>query len=307
MTPQQLYGQAMQLHQRGRLAEAESLYRRLIAIQPRAFAPLHMLGVLLAQQGRTSEALDAIGQALALNPNDAGALVNYGNVLNLSGRFEEAVTSYDRALVLAPDAATLVNRGNALQGINRRPEALASFEQALTLEPENAQALFKRGVLLGELGRTDEALAAYDRLLALEPNNIEALNNRGYLWWLNKQRYAPAIADLERSLALAPGLAYGPSAVLHLKMHVADWRGLPEKNSSWSRLYGPAARWRGPSCSRRSPMTQEICKHAPKSMREINIHSPPAYRLTIRPPARTVTKSAWAICPANSATRPPPS
>jgi predicted O-linked N-acetylglucosamine transferase (SPINDLY family) len=232
MTPQQLYGQAMQLHQRGRLAEAESLYRRLIAIQPRAFAPLHMLGVLLAQQGRTSEALDAIGQALALNPNDTGALVNYGNVLNLSGRFEEAVTSYDRALALAPDAATLVNRGNALQGINRRPEALASFEQALALEPGNAQALFKRGVLLGELGRTDEALAAYDRLLALDPNNIEALNNRGYLWWLSKQRYAPAIADLERSLALAPDLAYAQGAVLHLKMHVADWRGFAGEKQS---------------------------------------------------------------------------
>jgi predicted O-linked N-acetylglucosamine transferase (SPINDLY family) len=232
MTPQQLYGQAIQLHQRGRLAEAESLYRRLIAIQPRAFAPLHMLGVLLAQQGRTSEALDAIGQALALNPDDTGALVNYGNVLNLSGRFEEAVTSYDRALALAPDAATLVNRGNALQGTNRRPEALASFEQALALEPGNTQALFKRGVLLGELGRTDEALAAYDRLLALDPNNVEALNNRGYLWWLNKQRYAPAIADLERSQALAPDLAYAQGAVLHLKMHVADWQGFTGERQS---------------------------------------------------------------------------
>jgi predicted O-linked N-acetylglucosamine transferase (SPINDLY family) len=225
MTPQQLYGQAMTLHQRGRLVEAESLYRRLLAIEPRAFAPLHMLGILLAQLGRNEEALSLIGQALAINPRDAGALVNYGNVLNLLRRFEEAVAAYDRALALAPDAATLINRGNALQGLNRRSDALASFEQALALEPANLQALFKRGVLLGELGRNDEALAAYNDLLSLAPDHAETLNNRGYLWWLNKQRYQPAIADLERTMQVAPDMAYGRGAVLHLKMHVADWNG----------------------------------------------------------------------------------
>src|SRR6185312_5240749 len=88
MTPQQIYGQAMTMHQRGRLVEAESLYRRLLAIQPNAFAPLHMLGVLLAQRGQTDQALEMIGQALRINPRDAAALVNFGNVLNMSRRFE---------------------------------------------------------------------------------------------------------------------------------------------------------------------------------------------------------------------------
>jgi len=98
-----------------------------------------------------------------------------------------------------------------LAGQGRRIEALVSYEKALALEPANVQALYKRGVMLGELGRTDEALAAYGRVLALNPNHAEALNNRGYLWWHNRQRYAPAIADLERSLALAPDLPYGPA------------------------------------------------------------------------------------------------
>ena len=223
MIPQQLYSQAMALHQRGQLAEAEGLYRRLLAMNPRAFPPLHMLGVLLAQQGRLPEALELIGQALAIKPGDASALVNYGNVLNLSGRLEDAVASYDRALKLAPDAGTLVNRGNALQGLNHKQEAMASYDRALILEPANQEALFKRGVILGELGHTDEAMAAYDRLLARNPNHAGALNNRGYLWWLNKKRYAPAIADLERSLALAPDLPYAQGAVVHLKMYAADW------------------------------------------------------------------------------------
>src|SRR5258706_9303676 len=232
MPLREMYSQAMMLHQRGRLAEAEGLYRQLLSADARAFAPRHMLGVLLAQQGHLAEAQKMIAAALQLNPRDAGALVNYGNVLTLLGRYEEAIASYDRALLLAPDAGTLNNRGNALQGQGRRIEALVSYEKALALEPANVQALYKRGVMLGELGRTDEALAAYGRVLALNPNHAEALNNRGYLWWHNRQRYAPAIADLERSLALAPDLPYGPGAVLHLKMYAADWINFQERKTA---------------------------------------------------------------------------
>jgi predicted O-linked N-acetylglucosamine transferase (SPINDLY family) len=227
MTPmpsaEEFYGQAMALLQRGRLAEAEAIFRRLLAANPRAFAPLHMLGIALAQQGRVAEALDMIGKALEVRPRDAGALVNFGNVLNLAGRFEDAVAAYDRALALAPDADTLINRGNALQGLNRREEALASFEAALSLQPANLQALFKRAVVLGELRYTDEALATYDRILAMAPNHAEALNNRGFLWWLNRQNYPKAIADLEGALALAPEMPYLRGLVMHLKMYAGDW------------------------------------------------------------------------------------
>jgi len=149
--------------------------------------------------------------------------VNYGNVLTMLGGFGEAIASYDRALVIAPDAQTWNNRGAALQSLNQRAEALASYERALRLEPGNIQALCKRGVLLGELRHSDEALASYDRVLALDPNYVEALNNRGFLWWLSKQNYPKAIADLERAFALAPDLPYLRGLLLHLRMYAADW------------------------------------------------------------------------------------
>ncbi|HEX4635534.1 MAG TPA: tetratricopeptide repeat protein [Rhizomicrobium sp.] len=236
MTPRQLYGQAMTLHQRGRLVEAESLYRRLLAVEPKAFAPLHMLGVLLAQQGHIADALAMIGQALAIAPRDPGALVNYGNVLNLSGRFEEAVLAYDRALATAPDAETLTNRANALHSLNQRSEALASLEKALELDPTNIQALCKRGVILGEMKYTDEALASYDRALALDPRNLEALNNRGFLWWLHRRDYSKAVADLERAFAVAPDLPYLRGLLLHLKMYAADWTDIEEQK--WAIVQG---------------------------------------------------------------------
>ena len=224
MSIKELYGQASAAHRADRLAQAEDLYRRILAADPASFTARHMLGVLAAQTGRSDEALVLIAAALKINPGDAGALVNYANVLSLKGRFAEAVAAYDRVLAMRPDADVLRGRGHALQGLGLLPQALASYTQALALNPSDMQAHYKQGVVLGELGRADEALAAYDRVLALQPDHVEALNNRGYIWWRNKQDYARAIADLQRALALDPNLPYGAGAVLHLKMYAADWQ-----------------------------------------------------------------------------------
>jgi predicted O-linked N-acetylglucosamine transferase (SPINDLY family) len=232
---QDLYASAVAAHRQGNLAEAERLYFQILSADANAFAPRHMLGVLRAQQGRLDEAEAMIAGALKSNPRDMRALVNYGNVLNLLGRFKQAIESYDRALAIAPDAETLNNRGNALQSLGRPIEALASHDRALALNPQDVKALYERGCVLNELGRFDEALASYDRVLALAPNHVEALNNRGYIWWLNKKLYAPAIADLERVLALAPDLPYARGAVLHLKMYAADWNGFAEQKAALSR------------------------------------------------------------------------
>jgi predicted O-linked N-acetylglucosamine transferase (SPINDLY family) len=232
MSIKDLYGQASAFHRSGRLAEAEELYRQILAADPASFIAQHMLGVLAAQTGRTDDALERIAAALKINPGDAGALVNYANVLSLKGRFAEAVANYDRALAVRSDADAFRGHGHALQGLDRLPEALASYGRALALNPSDVQALYKQGVILGELGQADEALAAYDRVLTLAPNHVEALNNRGYLWWLNKQDYARAIADLERALALDRAFPYGEGAVLHLKMYAADWQGFEERKAA---------------------------------------------------------------------------
>ena len=59
---------AIALHRSGQLAEAERLYRQLLAADPRDFTAQHLLGVIHAQQGRNDEALAEIDAALASSP-----------------------------------------------------------------------------------------------------------------------------------------------------------------------------------------------------------------------------------------------
>jgi predicted O-linked N-acetylglucosamine transferase (SPINDLY family) len=124
------------LHARGRLAEAEGLYRSLLQREPRNFDALHMMGVIALQTGRIQEGIELIERALRLWPEHPRALANLGNGHLHAQRPEQALASYDRALSLDPQfAAVLSNRGNALQSLGRHEEAADSFDRLSAIAP----------------------------------------------------------------------------------------------------------------------------------------------------------------------------
>src|SRR3974390_2413114 len=94
---------AFALQQRGRLFEAELIYRNIVKIAPRNFHAIHLLGLVLFQRRQVVEAEQLITRALKINPNNSHALNNRGNVLFELKRFDEALASYNRALSLRPD------------------------------------------------------------------------------------------------------------------------------------------------------------------------------------------------------------
>ena len=105
--------QAVALHQQGRHAEAEQLYRRVLAIDARVFPALYLLGVIRLEQGDSTEAASLIERALALNPGDPAAWTHYGLALQGLSRFEEAAAAQERALTLRPGLlAARLGRGD---------------------------------------------------------------------------------------------------------------------------------------------------------------------------------------------------
>ena len=78
MTIAQAFDVEHQHHQAGRLADAEAIYRQILAAQPRHAEALHFLGVIAHQVGRHALAVDCIGQAIVLNPNNPAAYSNLG-------------------------------------------------------------------------------------------------------------------------------------------------------------------------------------------------------------------------------------
>jgi predicted O-linked N-acetylglucosamine transferase (SPINDLY family) len=196
--------QAVALHQQGRLAEAETLYRESLTREPAPFGPRYYLGVLCMQQGRFEEAVAFLRDALRLRENDVHTLVNLGMALRHLGRPGEALQPLARALDLRPDLAEAhYQRAAALHELARPDEARETVARALALSPDHLKAAFLHAVVLGDLQRPQEARAAYDDLLRRSPGHVEALNNRGLLAW---QAHDPdaALADFDRALLRQP-------------------------------------------------------------------------------------------------------
>ncbi|GAB2869607.1 tetratricopeptide repeat protein [Pseudoduganella ginsengisoli] len=167
-----LLQQAVALHQRGNLAQAETLYGEVLRLDPDNFDALHLLGVIARQSGACDEAIRLMGRALAIDSEKAIVHCNLGAALQDAQRHEEAYRSYTRALALQPRyPMALANRGNALRHLGRLIEALADYDAALAQQPGYVEALCNRGVVLHRLGRHEEALDSYGRALAIAPGH----------------------------------------------------------------------------------------------------------------------------------------
>ena len=200
-----LFQEALNLHQRGKLHEAEDRYRTILGAYPEHPDCNHFFGVLRFQQGRNDEALRHISAALKIQPSNTAALANYALVLVTLGRLEQALASYDKALAIEPDYVdALLNRGNILLELKRLDEALASYDKALAIKADYVDVLKNRAIVLVKLNRLDEALASYDKALAIKPDYVDALANRGSVLTMLK-RLDEALASYDRALEIRPG------------------------------------------------------------------------------------------------------
>jgi Flp pilus assembly protein TadD len=191
----------------GRWHEAESLFRRALAVRPEASETHCNRGNVLRRLGRLDESLLSYERALALKPAYAEAYNNRGNTLRALARAEDALSSYETAITLRPDYAEAHhNRGLLLREMWRLPEALASLDRALELTPRYADAHNERGLVLRELDRLEEALASFERALAVDPRHLAALINQG-LTLQNLNRAAEAVASFDAAIAVRPNHA----------------------------------------------------------------------------------------------------
>jgi protein O-GlcNAc transferase len=194
-------------HQAGRLPQAESLYRQILAQKPRHAGALHYLGVIAHQQGRNQVAADLIGQAIAIEPDNAEAYGNLGNALMEIGRLDEAIMACRQAVRLKPRLpAAYTNLGNALKSKGQLDEAVAVHRHAISLKPDSPEAHNNLGSVLLEQNQLAEAIAAYRRAISLQPRYAKAHYNLGAALQKTGQ-LDEAIAAYRAAIALNPNSA----------------------------------------------------------------------------------------------------
>lgn len=202
-----LLRKAVAAHQDGALAQADRLYRVVLAHDPGHFDALHLIGYLSFQRGRFAEALRFLAAAVRRNARSAEALSDLGIAQHAAESYAEALASHDAALAIEPGNATYINRrAAALLRLGRPGEALAELDRILGVQPANVDALGNRGNVHLSLNRPDEAIADYDAALRAAGDAAQLLTNRAHA--LHRlDRVPEAVADLRRAIALRPDFA----------------------------------------------------------------------------------------------------
>ena len=221
MSPAQFQSQLRQAlahHQANRLKEADMIYQRLRAAEPKNFDALHLSGLVAYQQGRFSAAAALLGRALQLKPKSALCAMRLGMTSNALGDFILSERHLRAALKLDSSLAEAwCHLAVSLMAQHRLAEARTSFEKAVRLKPDYVEAFDRLGALACQTDGFAVAVPHYRRVVALRPDDPNGWANLGASL-AQSGGIEESFPCFERALALAPthSLALTARALAHL-------------------------------------------------------------------------------------------
>jgi tetratricopeptide (TPR) repeat protein len=166
-------------HKKGRLKEANLVYKEILDKDPQNATALQLYGVLASQIKQYEHAIALLSRAILLEPDHVEALNNRGVVLKTMRRFDEALKDLDKAISLKSDYFDAYNnRGIVNRELGFFEEAISDYNKAISLNPDHAEAYNNRGNALKEMMRLDESLEDFNKAIALKPDYVDAHWNK---------------------------------------------------------------------------------------------------------------------------------
>jgi protein O-mannosyl-transferase len=208
----------------GMYANAETLWRTTLRLNPDAWMAHYHLGVVLDEKGQTDEAHANLGitlgvkdridetinqyqETIRLKPDFAEAHYNLGIAFRRKGQIDEAIREYQETIRLKPDYAEAHNNlGTALGGKGQIDEAIRQYQEAIRLKPDYAEAHNNLGTAFSGKGQIDEAISQYREVIRLKPELAEARNNLGIALG-GKGQIDEAISQFQEAIRLKPDFA----------------------------------------------------------------------------------------------------
>jgi Flp pilus assembly protein TadD len=186
----------------GKLSQAESACRAILAASPNHSAATHLLGLIRARGGDLQTGERLMLRSIELEPGNPTLRVNLANHLRRSGRLAEAEAAYRQALQLAPtERAARHSLALTLSDLGRHAEAEAECRRLLSAGESDAEAWSLLGLILDRRGRLADAEGAYRRAVQVAPAYGLAHHNLGSVLE-RMDRAEEALAALERAEAL---------------------------------------------------------------------------------------------------------
>ena len=212
-TVQELFNQAMHLHQSGSINKALDLYKQLLvydqnnphilfllgtglyqtgahsqgiqylkqslSIQPNPLA-YNNLGVIHLTLDQSKEAVECFEMAVQLDPNYAEGYWHLGAALRATKDYKKSIDSCKKATLLSPRSEkAFFNLANTLHDMKMHRDAISAYSKSIELNPAFSDAYAGMALSLFELGQYEEALTSYNNAINKNPNDPYLFYNKG--------------------------------------------------------------------------------------------------------------------------------
>jgi len=176
-TLQQAIEHAEQLRSRGDFAQAEKIYRQILAQKPNQPFILNRLGICLGEAKRYADAIELFHQAIALDPKYADAWANLSLARERSDDLDGAIDARRKAIELAGDSADAHHRlGTCLGKKGDFKSATEHLQLAIKLNPRVSGAYHDLQLALVRAGNLDAAEeAAFRQIKNLSKVDADSL------------------------------------------------------------------------------------------------------------------------------------
>ncbi|MGI9264905.1 MAG: tetratricopeptide repeat protein, partial [Gammaproteobacteria bacterium] len=213
---------AVELHQAGRLVEAEKIYRSILREEPAHADALHLLGLIAQHAGQAEAAIRLIQQAIVSNPMAGAYKANLAMVFEELGRYKEAEDSARAALALDQwNGSALHCLANALRARDQYDDAAEAYEKATRVINDDPALWSNFGATLQTLTRYESAVEAFRKALALSPGQAEMYSNLGNAL-LKSGFFADAVAAFKEGLRVDPQFVPGYTNLANALMQSGD-------------------------------------------------------------------------------------
>jgi tetratricopeptide (TPR) repeat protein len=171
---------AIQHHQAGRLKEAESFYRSILAVQPKHAWANHNIGMLASQVGNQDAAIMHLKIAVNSAPSQSMFANDYGYSLANSGNIDAAKKVFYKLLESAnTDIGALNGVAVCLLHSRELQSCKEWLEKAITIHPENPNLRTNFGECLQRMGLYGDAVSVLERVTNENPGFTDAIVNLG--------------------------------------------------------------------------------------------------------------------------------
>jgi tetratricopeptide (TPR) repeat protein len=165
---------AVELHNAGKIDEAEAAYKAIIEKYARRRRDLPEPRPALSSARRTIRPPKPRSEGPRAAPDSTDISTLLARTYQESGQPDKAMALLEKAAGANPaDAKAQFNRGIFLLNANKNEEAIAAFQAAIKADPAAPEAYFRLGALMIGQGKIPDAITNLEKYLSLNPTDAQ--------------------------------------------------------------------------------------------------------------------------------------